>query len=176
MLRKTIKYKNLFTDEEEEGTFYFNLTKADLVEMEAEAGKEGMKDRLTRIVEAQNNSEILKVFNDILRRAYGVRSEDGKRLIKSDEVWEEFRGSEAYSELIMEFFTNDDAASTFIEAIMPSDMIQAARAELAAVPDPPINQHEKPEPKALTPADMREMDRDELQSGLATGRYIIAAE
>lgn len=170
MVKKEITFKNLFTDEEETGTFYFNLSKADLVELEAESPG-GLQAHLQKIIDSQDNGQILDTFKKILKKAYGVRSEDGKRLIKNDEVWEEFHSSEAYSELIMEFFTDGDAAAQFVNGLRPNLDKEVAKLEAQAA---------KPEtdvpvvtPRILTRSQATEMDGDELQRGLADGSLRI---
>lgn len=172
MVKKEITFKNPFADEEETGTFYFNLSKADLVELEAESPG-GLQAHLQRIIDSNDNGQILATFKKILQKAYGVKSDDGKRLIKNDKVWEEFHSSEAYSELIMEFFTDGDAAAQFVNGLRPNLDKEVARLEAQqADPDRRPNLGEPSESvRVLTQAEVIEMDANELQSGLAAGRF-----
>lgn len=129
MLKKTIKYTD-FNGNEVTEDFYFNLTKAEVAEMELGASrldadgniKGGMQDLLSEIVASGSGQRIMDTFKEILARSYGVRSEDGKRFIKSKELFEEFTQSAAYSEFFMELITDADAASSFIKAVMPADL------------------------------------------------------
>ena len=129
MLKKTIKYTD-FNGNEVTEDFYFNLTKAEVAEMELGASrldadgnvKGGMQDLLAEIVASGSGQRIMDTFKEILARSYGIRSEDGKRFIKSKELFEEFTQSAAYSEFFMELITDADAASSFIKAVMPADL------------------------------------------------------
>lgn len=133
MLKKTITYTD-FNGVEVTEDFYFNLTKAELVEMEISEtvikGEEqigGMVEKLNAVAKSGEGRLIMEVFKDIIARAYGVRSEDGKRFIKKPELFEEFAQTEAYSELFMSFVTDAEAAANFINGIMPFDVAQQAQ-------------------------------------------------
>lgn len=118
MLKKTIKY-NDFNGVEREEDFYFNLTKAELMEMELSVDG-GFVERLNKIVSAKNAPEIIKEFKKIILNAYGEKSPDGKRFIKSKELTEAFEQTEAYSNLFIELATNADEAAKFINAVVPN--------------------------------------------------------
>lgn len=124
MLKKTIKYVD-YNGVEREEDFYFNLTKAEIAEMELEIPG-GMTEMLKRITAAQDTPSLVKIFKDLILRSYGEKSADGKRFIKSQELKESFAQTEAYSELFMELATNADAASAFINGIIPADIAKEA--------------------------------------------------
>lgn len=130
MLKKTITYTD-YNDVERTEDFYFNLSKAELVMMENSVIG-GMRQRLEKIVKSQNNVEIMEVFKDLITRSYGVKSDDGKRFIKSDAITDEFVQTEAYSELVMELLTDPEKASNFINAILPKGVLQEA--DMKALP------------------------------------------
>ena len=120
MLKKTIKYIDYDGNQREE-TFYFNLSKAELVEMGL--SQDGGLDKfLQRIIEEQNAPEIVKMLKTILHKAYGEKSDDGKVLLKSDDISHKFECTEAYSELFMEIFSTPESAIAFFKGIMPADM------------------------------------------------------
>lgn len=117
MLKKTIKYED-FNGVEIEEDFYFNLTKSELLKMEmGEAG--GMTEKIKKIVAAQDAPAIMDTFENIISLAYGEKSADGKRFVKSKEISEAFMQTPAYDILFMELVTDADAASKFINAIAP---------------------------------------------------------
>lgn len=124
MLKKTIKYTD-YNGAEREEDFYFNLTKAELAEMELEVAG-GLEQKIRKVVASQDNREIIKIFKDIVLRSYGVKSDDGRRFIKNDEIRADFAQTEAYSILFMELATNDEVAAAFINAVIPND-IQPAK-------------------------------------------------
>ena len=131
MLKKTIEYTdyNGLTRKED---FYFNLTKAEIMEMEMSTSG-GLAEMIQRIVAAQDAPSIIKVFKDLVLKSYGVKSPDGKRFIKTDDLTLEFAQTEAYSILFMELATDADAASAFVNGIMPADVVQQA-ANLTVMP------------------------------------------
>ena len=117
MIKKTITYVD-YNGTERTEDFYFNLSKAELMEMEM-GTKGGLTEELQRIINAQDTPEIIKVFKGLLLKSYGQKSPDGKRFIKNDTLREEFSQTEAYSQLFMELATDADAASAFINGIIP---------------------------------------------------------
>lgn len=117
MLKKTITYTD-FNGVERTEDFYFNLTKAEIAEMELEIPG-GMTAMINRITQSQDTPSLIKLFKDLILRSYGKKSDDGRRFIKNPDVVDEFKDSEAYSELFMELATNADAASAFVNGIVP---------------------------------------------------------
>ena len=120
MLTKTVKYTDYNGNERTE-TLNFNLTKAEIAEMELSMPG-GMSVTVQRIIEAQDTKELIAIFKDLLLSSYGVKSLDGRRFIKNEQLREEFSQTEAYSEMFMELATNAEAASEFINKIIPTDM------------------------------------------------------
>ena len=118
MLKKTITYID-YNDVERTEDFYFNLTKAELMEMEMGAVG-GLSGMIEKIVSAKDAPAIIKVFKELVLKAYGEKSADGKRFIKSKEISEAFAQTEAYSQLFMELATDADAASKFVNGIAPN--------------------------------------------------------
>lgn len=118
MVKKIIKYTDIEGVQREE-EFYFNLTKAEVMELQLETPG-GFGEYIQNIVKAQDVTEIVKVFKKLILKSYGVKSADGKYLDKSDELSKQFSLTEAFSELYMELATNADAASAFINGIIPN--------------------------------------------------------
>lgn len=101
--------------------FYFNLTKAEILDLElGKAG--GLTEYIRKIVEAQDTPTIMSLFKSLLLKSYGVKSDDGRRFIKNDQVREEFEQTQAFSDLYMLLALNDEEASKFVNAIVPEDM------------------------------------------------------
>lgn len=119
MLKKEITY-NDFNGTERTESFYFNLTKAELTEMElgTEGGMSGM---IEKIVAEQDIQRIMELFKSIIQKAYGEKSLDGRRFVKNQEILDNFTQTEAYSKLFMELATNADAAAEFVNGLMPDD-------------------------------------------------------
>lgn len=118
MLKKKITYTD-YNDVERTEDFYFNLTQAEIMEMElGTAG--GLAEMIQKIVDAQDAPAIIKVFKDLILKAYGEKSADGKRFIKSKEISDAFSQTEAYSQLFMELATNTESAAEFVNGIVPN--------------------------------------------------------
>lgn len=120
MLKKTITYED-YNGVKRTEDFYFNLSKAELMEMEMSITG-GLAEMINKIVAAQDAPAIIKLFKDLVLKAYGVKSDDGKRFIKNQELREEFSQTEAYSLLFMELATDADIAAKFVNGIMPVDI------------------------------------------------------
>lgn len=122
MLKRPITYKDA-DDKEVTETFYFNLTKSELVEMENSTSG-GFGVFLQRVINSENQSQLIFLFKDIILAAYGERTEDGKGFTKNEELRTKFSQSFAYDALFMELATSDGKAAEFIKGIIPPDMTQ----------------------------------------------------
>ena len=138
MLKKTITY-NDYNDVERTEDFYFNLTKAEIMEMEMTTTG-GLAEMIQNIVKAQDAPAIIKIFKDLILKAYGEKSLDGKRFMKIDEnghpLSTKFAQTEAFSILFMELATDANAGAAFVNGIMPADMVAASKdAQLPQMPN-----------------------------------------
>ena len=110
-------------------TFYFNLSKSEILSLEAsEVG--GFKASIEKIIETEDAKGLIEQFQSLILMAYGEKSDDGKRFLKNEEIKEAFRQSPAYDILFMELATNDKLAADFMLGIMPKDLAKAAENEL----------------------------------------------
>ena len=132
MLKKSIKYTD-YNGVERTEDFYFNLSKAELMEMEMSTAG-GLAEMITKIVAAQDQPAIIKLFKELILKAYGEKSADGKRFIKSDELAAAFSQTEAYSELFMELSTDSDKAAEFVNKIIPADLAKEAGGKISSLP------------------------------------------
>ena len=117
MIKKTITYVDYNGNERTE-SFYFNLTQAELTEMEFSVTG-GFKEFIQKIIDAQDGKQLIELFKQILLSSYGEKSPDGRRFIKSKELSEAFSQTEAYVKLFIELASNADKASEFINGIVP---------------------------------------------------------
>lgn len=130
MLKKTITYKD-YNDVERTEDFYFNLSKAEAMEMELSITG-GLTEMIKRIVAAQDTPTIIATFKQIILKAYGEKSQDGRRFIKSEELSKAFSETEAYSILYMELATDANAAAEFVNGIVPKDTTAPAAQQASA--------------------------------------------
>lgn len=121
MLKKEITYKD-YNGTDRVETFHFNLTEAELTEMELSTVG-GYGQMIQDIIDAKDSPTIIKIFKDLILKSYGKKSDDGKRFIKSEELANEFSQTVAYSQLFMELATDDKAATAFVNGILPADLM-----------------------------------------------------
>ena len=122
MLKKTITYVD-FDGNKRTEDFFFNITKAELMEMElSEVG--GLEKMIRKIIAEQDQTKIITIFKDMIKKSYGVKSPDGRKFIKNQEVLDDFMQTEAFSDLFMELATDEEEAAKFIKGIMPADIAE----------------------------------------------------
>ena len=124
MIKKTVTYTD-YNGLERTENFYFNLSKAEVLEMEMSTAG-GMAESIQKIIDAKDTPAIIRVFKDLVLKAYGVKSDDGRRFIKSKELSEEFSQTEAYSQIFRELATNAEEAAEFVNGIVRADLAQKA--------------------------------------------------
>lgn len=200
MLKKDITYED-FNGQQATGSFYFHLSKADLVELEM-THKGGLELYIKRVIESQDGRAIIEEFKRLILMSYGKKSDDGQRFIKNAELREEFQSSPAYDALFMELVTDAGKAAAFVNGIVPAGLNK----EMANVPEPPrtindaieaerikangadapvenVFDNDQPIPSSLPPQldarllttqEVREMDATELKEGLQTGAFRLS--
>lgn len=124
MYKRTITYKD-YDDNERTETFYFNLTKPELTDLELSV-KGGIKKMAEKAVQEKNGPVLLNIFKEIVKRAYGEKSADGRRFMKSEEITKSFTETEAYVILFLELVNDEKAATAFIQEVFPKDMVEEA--------------------------------------------------
>jgi len=167
LLKKTITYKDFDGDEVSEDHF-FHLSKAELIELEM-SHQGGLSAALQKIVAAEDGASIIREFKKIILMAYGKRSDDGKRFVKTQALRDEFESTEAYSALFVELVTNTDSAIEFVNGVIPQNMAEEAakvvNTDLKVIETPP-------EPRIITRQQFLEMGNEEVieaQRQLANG-------
>lgn len=123
MIGKEIKFTD-YNGEPRKETHYFNLTKAEIAEMELTT-EGGLEQRIRKIIEAKNTGAIVEIMKRIILDSYGIKSDDGRRFIKNlngVHLADEFKETEAYSTLFMELATNAEAAVEFLRGIVPEEL------------------------------------------------------
>ena len=129
MYNKTVTYKDYKGNTRTED-FYFNLNKAELVELELSTNG-GLTVMMDRIIAAQDNATLFKIFKDLVSKSYGVLSDDGRKFIKNQEVLDDFMQTEAYSIIFSELATNAEAAAEFFNNVIPQNLAKELAEEEA---------------------------------------------
>lgn len=117
MYKKTVTYTD-YNGVERTESFYFNLSEAEIVEMELGVDG-GWHERMQRIIDSKDSPTIMREFKNLIMMSYGEKSEDGKRFVKSPALSEAFVQTEAYNKIFMEIVTDAKAASDFANGIIP---------------------------------------------------------
>lgn len=134
MLKKTITYTD-YNGVNRSEEFYFNLSKAELSEMELSVDG-GYAEMAKKIAETQNAPELVKLFKELILKSYGEKSADGRRFMKVDEKGNPlsiaFSQTEAYSELFMELAQDAEAAANFFKGVIPADLSKQVSAQMGA--------------------------------------------
>ena len=131
MLKKTMSTVD-FGGTERTEDYYFNLTKAEIMEMQL-CTDGGFVETVKKIVEAKNQLELTRLFKKIICASYGVLSPDGRKFVKNQQVLDDFMATQAYSDLYIELLSGDGkAAEDFVNGILPKDLTnEAAKAPVS---------------------------------------------
>lgn len=131
MLKKTITYTD-YDGVQRTEDFYFNLSKAEITEMELSM-EGGMRAYIQKIIAAKSQLALVTLFKEIVMKSYGKKSPDGRLFMKNDAIRAEFEAHPAYSMIYMDLVTDEAKASAFVNGIMPADMAnQNPAMEMAA--------------------------------------------
>lgn len=128
MIKKTVTYED-FDGNERTEDFYFHLTEQELTEWELSVDG-GLSGVLSRIMNSKDNKKLIEIFKDLLIRSYGVKTPDGRGFVKNQEVLNDFIYTQAFSDIYMELATDDNAASEFVNGIIPAKLAAEARQEM----------------------------------------------
>lgn len=120
MVKRNITYRD-FEGEERTDVFYFNLTEAELADIELEYDGD-MAKKLQNMQEKHDGRGVFAMISNLILRSYGEKTSDGKRFVKNAEIRESFAASDAYSKLLFDLLEDDNKLAGFMTAIMPVDI------------------------------------------------------
>lgn len=123
MLKKTIKFTD-FDGLERKEDFYFNLTQAEIAEMELST-EGGLVKMVNKMIETKDNPKLVALFKDLILKSYGEKSPDGRKFMKNAEIRAGFEQTQAYSELFMMMLSDDKVAADFVNGIVPQQVQKA---------------------------------------------------
>lgn len=156
MFKQTVNYTD-FDGNPQTEVLHFNLTKTELMDnLELKHKLESVQDRISGAERELTVDEIrmlLDVVRTLMKASYGVRSEDGKRFIKNEQVWTEFTQTAAYDETVFSLFRTPEEALAFMQGIVPKDLAdqvaaEAAKEGVAVRPKVPLDRLQKGLPTA----------------------------
>lgn len=131
MLKKTVTYVD-YNGVEKTEDMHFNLSKAELLKLQYSTDG-GMIERLKKMIDKMDGREMIDIFDNLLVASYGVVTENGG-FLKNDKLREEFKASEAYSELFIQLMSDVDEAAAFINGIIPESLRNEVEKQMAANP------------------------------------------
>lgn len=117
MVKKTISFEN-FDGKKVKKDWYFHLNEIELMDLQLET-EGGFQEFVAKAVEENDNKKIVKILKDIIVKSVGIKSEDGMRFIKSEEITDEFCQTGAYPALFLELAQDENAAEAFLTGVFP---------------------------------------------------------
>lgn len=123
MLKRTITFVD-YDGEKRTEDHFFNLNDAEIIKLLTTTGGYTLDKLLTRLATENNGKEIMNIFDEILHMAYGRKSLDGRKFEKSEEIWKDFKDTEAYSKLFTELVTDGKKAADFINSVIPKELAE----------------------------------------------------
>jgi len=164
MIKKTITYDD-FNDNEVTEDFYFNLTKLEMMELEI-AFEGGINGQIERISKSEDAREAYQLFKDIVLKAYGLKSDDGKRFVKNDAIRREFEESPAMSELILGFLADAKSGAEFVEGMLPAKLVAQVKSANenvdSALLEPDASEPTEEKPEEISDEDLLVMDPSKM--------------
>lgn len=134
MLKRTIKFKD-YDDKERVEDHYFHMSKAEVIKWITTSGEYTLDKVLIRLTTEKNGKKIMEMFESLIKQSYGRKSLDGRKFEKSEEIWNDFYQTEAYSVLFTELVTDAKKAAEFVNQIIPSDMSTEVQKIMAENPE-----------------------------------------
>lgn len=147
MLKRDVTYED-FNGEKKTETFYFNLSRTEMIELEAKYPG-GFSDNLKKVAASNDNTLMFVEFKKVILLAYGIKSEDGRRFVKTDENRDEFSQTAAFDALMTEVSTNENLLLEFLNGVFPKDVvaeIQRTQPNFFPTTTPPNNSLPSPPP------------------------------
>lgn len=130
MISKKIRYYD-YNDVAHEETFYFNLSKAEIAELQFSDKDDTLSDMMTNLGDDNTSArKALEIFKKVIAKAIGERSDDGARFIKNDTIRKDFMETEAYSELLFELMEDPKGAADFLTNLFPKGAQEEIKTKL----------------------------------------------
>lgn len=189
MIQESVTFEDLDGNDVTE-TFYFHLSKIEMVEREVTADGGSLVDLLEKIVEEKDNAQLFHHFKEFIAKAVGTRAADGRRFIKTQELTDYFIQSDAYSELAIKLMSDENYSAKFISEVVPRSIrenlpeakkmvLQGVPVEIVELPQPPrvdppanvsaLGVREQVEKEVLQPVaeQLNSMTLEQLKAALA---------
>lgn len=133
MIKKTVTYTD-FNGNQRTEDCYFHFSEPEILDMETSTEEGYFTTTIREIIDAKDGLKLSVHMKDIMLKAYGIKSPDGKRFIKSKEISEEFAQTEAFSTIFMELITDDKAAADFVNVLVPKSFAKIVNEQNTVAP------------------------------------------
>ena len=110
-----------YDDNQRPEDFYFNYSEAELTDLQFSVSG-GLAGMIDKIIKTNDMPKLVELFRELIQKAYGEKSNDGRRFMKSPELTKEFTETVAYSQIYMRLATDSKAAQEFINKVVPKSM------------------------------------------------------
>lgn len=134
MIKKTVIVEDIFEEQpDREETFYFNLTKSELVQAtDILPMVNDLQDRFTSPegVTEKDLRDVTALIRDFIVRSYGVR--EGNRFIKTEQIREEFNGSPEFEAVLWDIMKDEASVAEFLIGLVPASLREEANKEAEA--------------------------------------------
>nr|DAH80819.1 MAG TPA: hypothetical protein [Caudoviricetes sp.] len=110
-----------YDDNQRTEDFYFNYSEAELTDLQFSVSG-GLAGMIDKIIKTNDMPKLVELFRELIQKAYGEKSNDGRRFMKSPELTKEFTETVAYSQIYMRLATDSKAAQEFINKVVPKSM------------------------------------------------------
>ena len=121
MIKQTVTYTDYDGVERTEDK-YFHMTKRELIKWETESGSGGMDKFIEKIIETEDRKTLIEMFDDLILRAYGEKSIDGRSFVKTPELRTAFENSACYDQLFMDLIQDTDKLTAFVNGLIPDGL------------------------------------------------------
>lgn len=122
MYKWTVKYED-YDGHQRTEDHWFNLNKAEVLQWMTCNGGYTLDKQLMRLYDTNKAKDIIDIFEDLLRRSYGIKSLDGRKFEKSDELYNDFKSTEAYAIIFTELIGDTGKAAAFVNSIVSDKML-----------------------------------------------------
>lgn len=134
MLKRTITFEDYDGNKRTED-HYFNMNKSEVIKWLTTSGDYTLDKVMDRLTKERNGKEIMRIFEEMIKISYGRKSLDGRKFEKSDDIWNDFYQTEAYSELFTELVTDAAKAADFFNGIIPKQLADEVKKIMTQYPD-----------------------------------------
>lgn len=129
MFKHTIKYTD-FNGNTREQEVAFNLSAMELISLQRDTPG-GYAELLMNVANSGNGLKMWGVFEDLVKRAYGERSDDGTKFIKvapdGHKLVDDFVQSAAYEAFMINLITDAELGANFIDRLIPQETIDKVK-------------------------------------------------